>query len=44
MSCEDYEHLNPPNGWGDIGGAIRFLDDLMRALALHPDGIVRVSL
>jgi hypothetical protein len=41
---EDYEHLNPPNGWGDLRVAVEFLDGLIGDLARHPEGIVRVSL
>jgi hypothetical protein len=41
---EDFRQYVPENGWGDLRGAVSFLADLMRDLARHPDGIVRVSL
>lgn len=41
---EDYEYLNPPNGWGDLDGAVEFLERLLRDLARHPDAIIEVSL
>lgn len=38
-----YQALNPLNGWGDYGGALDFLTDVIVACRAHPKSIVRVS-
>lgn len=38
-----YEVLNPPNGWGRYGTALRFLEDWTRMCAAHPKALIEVS-
>jgi hypothetical protein len=40
---EEYEKLNPENGWGDYNGAIRFLKDLIPGMEEHPATTVLIS-
>ena len=40
---EKYEALNPPNGWGDAAGCLRYLSDVMLAFEKHPLATVVVS-
>ncbi len=39
----EYEAMNPANGWGDHGGAARYLQDVLDACRNHPKTIVYVS-
>jgi hypothetical protein len=41
---EDFKQYEPENGWGDLPGAVNFLERLMGDLAKHPSGVIRVSL
>lgn len=38
-----YEKLNPDNGWGSYGGAVRWLTDLITQFIDYPDGIIGIS-
>lgn len=38
-----YRAHNPPNGWGDYEGMVRFVRDYIEACGEHPDARVRVS-
>lgn len=38
-----YRAMNPPNGWGDYDGALRYLRDLAEACAKHPKCRILVS-
>jgi hypothetical protein len=38
-----YEALNPPNGWGDQTGCLRYLMDVLATFELHPLATVVVS-
>jgi len=38
-----YEHLNPPNGWGDINAAYLFLQSLFSQSVLHKYCTISVS-
>ena len=38
----DYRKLNPPNGWGDYEGALKFLQRLLGACYLHPKALIHV--
>ena len=40
---EEYEAMNPPNGWGSYEGAKRFLGQWIAECAAHPDCIIEVS-
>ncbi len=40
---EKYEAMNPPNGWGDHQGAIRFLQRLRAICEAHPKARVVIS-
>ncbi len=42
-SPDVYKALNPSNGWGDYGGAVRFLTRLIAACEQHPKATVNVS-
>jgi hypothetical protein len=33
---DHYRAMNPPNGWGDYDGALRYLRNLAEACAEHP--------
>lgn len=37
-----FSRLNPPNGWGDSEGALRFLEGWLRACEGHPKATIRV--
>ena len=36
---EDYEKLNPPNGWGDCASALQILIDLAKECDLQRDAL-----
>lgn len=38
-----YATLNPPNGWGNAEGALKYLEGFAQACAAHPKTTVRVS-
>lgn len=38
-----FRNLNPPNGWGDYDGLVRFVTGYLSACAEHPDARVHVS-
>lgn len=40
---DGFSVLNPENGWGSYGGALRFLQNYAEACAENPKAIVRVS-
>lgn len=40
---ETFKAMNPPNGWGDYDGCLRFLRELRDACRLYPATEVRVS-
>ena len=40
---ETYRAMNPPNGWGDYGGALEFLAEIAEACAKHPKATLWVS-
>lgn len=40
---ERYKAHNPPNGWGDYDGLLRFVHDFAVVAEAHPDGIVLIS-
>ncbi len=40
---EFYDQMNPPNGWGNREGAVKFLDELVQACLDHPKATIRVS-
>lgn len=42
LDFEQFEELNPPNGWGDAHGARRFLEELADLCAAHPKATVMV--
>jgi hypothetical protein len=33
---QEYEELNPENGWGDAKGALKFLQDILALCEAHP--------
>lgn len=40
---EEYEAMNPDNGWGRYEGALGYLERLRGACARHPKTVIRVS-
>lgn len=40
--AEQLREMNPPNGWGDYGGARMVLDRLHDWALAHPQGVFRV--
>ena len=38
-----FREMNPPNGWGDYEGAIRFIDGILRECETHPTWILEVT-
>lgn len=38
-----YREMNPPNGWGDYEGALRYLRRIAEASAQHPKCTIRIS-
>jgi hypothetical protein len=40
---EKYREMNPPNGWGDYEGALKYLRTLAEACAEHPKCTIYVS-
>ena len=38
----EYRKLNPPNGWGDYGSALLYLEKLVKECAANPDCIIYV--
>lgn len=42
-SPAEYKALNPPNGWGDYDGCIRFLTEIRDACVAHPKTTLEVS-
>lgn len=36
----DYRALNPPNGWGDYEGAMRFLQGILDGCRQHPKALI----
>ena len=41
-NMEHYEKQNPPNGWGDAEGTIKFLWRLAGHCAEHPETFIRI--
>lgn len=39
---EEYKEMDPPNGWGDYAGAVKYLNDIKQACARHPKAVVKV--
>ena len=39
---DEYKLLNPPNGWGDFGGCLMFLKDILDACERHPKAVLWV--
>lgn len=42
-SPDEFRKLNPPNGWGDYEGLVRFVRRYLAACRENPDAEVRVS-
>ena len=42
-SPEHFKQFNPPNGWGDYHGLVRFVEKYLKACIENPDAIVEVS-
>ncbi len=42
-SPQKYRAMNPPNGWGDYEGALKFTQQLRDACERYPGAIVEVS-
>lgn len=40
---EEYEAMNPPNGWGRYDGALEYLRTLRACCAEHPKTTIRAS-
>lgn len=40
---EECRALNPPNGWGDADGALRWLEKWLAASEKHPTATIEVS-
>lgn len=40
---EDFKELEPRNGWGDLAGAIKFLEGIRDACAKYPDSTLSVG-
>ena len=40
---EEYEPLNPSNGWGSYRGALSWLREVTAACAGNPDALIQVS-
>lgn len=40
---EEYEKLNPPNGWGSYDGLLRDLRNLKESCEQIPDGVIEVD-
>jgi hypothetical protein len=40
---EKFKALNPPNGWGDYDGLVRFVSAYLEACRQHPDATVYTS-
>jgi len=43
MNPEQYEPMNPPNGWGNYEGALKILSKLHDWAQQHPKAILRMS-
>jgi hypothetical protein len=41
--AEEYELLNPDNGWGDYEGAVYFLKDILDACKNYPNARIEIS-
>lgn len=39
---EEYEKLNPPNGWGSYEGLLEDLQDMRNCCEANQDGIIKV--
>ena len=40
---DSFKTLNPPNGWGDYDGLVRFVEGYLGACIQYPEASVRVS-
>lgn len=40
---EYYRDMNPPNGWGNVDGALEYLRDLHAACTAHPKATIYIS-
>ncbi|HEY9367540.1 hypothetical protein [Streptomyces sp.] len=40
---DHFRAMNPPNGWGDYEGALRYLRDIAEACVEHPRCRIRIS-
>lgn len=40
---QTFKTLNPPNGWGDYDGLVRFVEDYLAACIAYPEAEVSVS-
>lgn len=40
---DHYKQFNPPNGWGDYGGFVEFVETYLAACIQFPDATIRVS-
>lgn len=40
---QDYEKLNPKNGWGDYDGALRILFEIRTACECNPEATIDIS-
>jgi hypothetical protein len=40
---EEYQALNPKNGWGDYEGLVKFVQDYLNACVQNPNTLVEVS-
>lgn len=40
---EEYEAMNPSNGWGSHAGAISYLANILEALKRHPAATLEIS-
>jgi hypothetical protein len=40
---EEYQKLNPENGWGSYETALAFLEEIINACEEYPDATIRIS-
>lgn len=41
--ADEYQAMNPANGWGDYAGALKYLRRLREGCAQHPKTVIHVS-
>ncbi len=39
----EYRGMNPENGWGDVAGAQKYLQEVLKGCEMHPKATFRVS-